>query len=80
LQIGLIASGFAPMIYTALTAGNPTDGMPVAIISAIVALIAVVAALMAKETFKVPLDQLGARISTTTSPAASTTIASGARP
>jgi MFS family permease len=80
LQVGLIASGFAPMIYTALTAGNPTDAMPVAIISAIIALIAVVAALMAKETFKVPLDQLGARISTTTSPAASTTIASGARP
>jgi MFS family permease len=64
LQIGLIAAGFAPTIYTALTAGNPTDWLPVAVISAIISLVAVAGALTAKETFKIPLDKLGAPIST----------------
>jgi MFS family permease len=63
LQIGLIAAGFAPSLYTALTAGNPSDWLPVAVISAIISLIAVGSALTAKETFRVPLDQLGSPIS-----------------
>ncbi|WP_196811023.1 MFS transporter [Arthrobacter sp. 35W] len=78
LQIGLIAAGFAPTIYTALTASNPTNWMPVAVISAIIALIAVATALTAKETSKVPLDQLGAAISTSRSPSSSTTKNPGA--
>jgi MFS family permease len=68
LQIGLIAAGFAPTIYTALTAGNPTDWLPVAIISAVICLIAVVGALTAKETSKIPLDKLGAPISSKPQP------------
>ncbi|MEV8148234.1 MFS transporter [Arthrobacter sp. NPDC080073] len=64
LQIGLIAAGFAPTIYTALTAGHPGDWMPVATISAVIALMAAASALTAKETFTVPLEQLGAPIST----------------
>ncbi|SEJ62879.1 Predicted arabinose efflux permease, MFS family [Arthrobacter sp. yr096] len=74
LQIGLIAAGFAPTIYTALTAGNPTDWLPVAIISAVISLLAVAGALTAKETSRIPLDQLGSPIS---NPAQSTPVRSG---
>ncbi|MCD4852906.1 MHS family MFS transporter [Arthrobacter sp. AK01] len=68
LQIGLIAAGFAPTIYTALTAGNPTDWLPVAVISAVISLLAVAGALTAKETSKIPLDQLGSPISNQSQP------------
>jgi MFS family permease len=66
LQIGLIAAGFAPSVYTALTAGKPGDWFPVAVISAIISLLAVLSALTAKETFRTPLDELGNPISTAT--------------
>lgn len=59
LQIGLIAAGFAPTVYTALTVGDPGNWMPVAIISAVVALIAAGTALTARETSGLPLDELG---------------------
>jgi len=62
LQIGLIAAGFAPSIYTAMTAGNPGDWMPVAVISALISLAAAGAALTATETSSVPLQELGASI------------------
>ncbi len=68
LQIGLIAAGFAPTIYTALTAGNPTDWLPVAVISAVISLLAVAGALTAKETSRIPLDQLGSPISNQAQP------------
>lgn len=58
-QIGLIVAGFAPSVYTALTADNPANWLPVAIISALIALIAIAGTLTAKETYDVPLDQLG---------------------
>lgn len=61
LQIGLIAAGFGPAVATALTAGS-SDWFPVAMTTAIVTLIAVVAALTAKETFRVPLHELGTPI------------------
>jgi len=63
LQIGLIAAGFAPSVYTALTAGDKTNWLPVAISSAVIASIASIAALTAKETFNIPLGKLGAPIS-----------------
>jgi MFS family permease len=61
IQIGLIAAGFAPSVYAALTVGNPADWLPVAVISSIIAVIAALAALAAKETHRVPLEQLGTR-------------------
>lgn len=80
-QVGLIAAGFAPSVYTALTAGNPANWLPVAIIAAVVALIAVAGALTGKETYDVPLDQLGMSTvdryaSTTSSPADKTGVRS----
>lgn len=59
LQIGLIAAGFAPSIYTAVTSGDPGNWLPVAAISAVIAVIAVIATLTAKETAHTPLDDLG---------------------
>lgn len=59
LQIGLIAAGFTPLIYSALTAGTPQNWLPVAIISAVVSLAAAAAALTAIETRATPLAQLG---------------------
>ncbi len=65
LQIGLIAAGFAPSVYTALTADDPTNWLPVAVSAAVISLIAAVAASTARETYAVPLDQLGSPTSTT---------------
>lgn len=62
IQIGLIAAGFAPSVYLALTAADPANWMPVAVISAVIATIAVISALTAKETAFVPLDDLGEAI------------------
>ncbi|GGM62190.1 MFS transporter [Microbacterium saperdae] len=61
-QIGLIAAGFAPSVYLALTAGDPKNWLPVAIISAVIAGIAALTALLSKETAFVPLDDLGSPI------------------
>ncbi|TMU98701.1 MHS family MFS transporter [Streptomyces sp. DASNCL29] len=68
LQIGLIAAGFAPSVYLALTAGDPGNWLPVAIISAVVAVAAALSAVTAKETAFTPLDQLGEPIAHTTAP------------
>lgn len=59
LQVGLIAAGFAPSVYTALTVGDPGNWTPVAICSAVVAGLAIIGAVLAKETFRVPLDEIG---------------------
>lgn len=61
-QIGLIAAGFAPSVYLALSANDPANWMPVAIISALIAVVAAIAALTAPETARTPLDELGAPI------------------
>lgn len=59
LQVGLIASGFAPSVYTGLTGGDPGNWLPVAIVASIIAGIAAVAALFTKETARKPLESLG---------------------
>ncbi|MFJ1996628.1 MFS transporter [Streptomyces asiaticus] len=68
LQIGLIAAGFAPSVYLALTADDPKNWLPVAIISAAIAVAAALSAVTAKETAFTPLDQLGEPIAHTTAP------------
>lgn len=59
LQIGIVMSGFSPTIGAALQGDDPTNWMPVAIMTAICSGIALVAALTAKETYRTPLNQLG---------------------
>lgn len=59
IQLGLIAAGFAPSLYLALTVGDPRNWMPVAIISSLIALIPAITALASKETAFTPLEDLG---------------------
>ncbi|PKW15552.1 MFS transporter [Saccharopolyspora spinosa] len=59
LQVGLVASGFAPAIATLLIGDDHSNWMPVAIMSAVISLIAAGAAMTARETYRTPLDQLG---------------------
>ncbi|MDQ0078584.1 MFS transporter [Arthrobacter oryzae] len=59
LQIGSVVSGFAPSIATLLTRGDPTNWMPVACMVAGALVIAAIAALTARETYRTPLEELG---------------------
>jgi MFS family permease len=59
LQIGSVVSGFAPSIATVLTGGDPTNWVPVACMVAGALIIAAIAALTARETYRIPLEELG---------------------
>jgi MFS family permease len=59
LQFGLLASGFAPAIGSALMGSDPTNWQPVAWMTVIASGLAVIAAFTARETYKVPLKDLG---------------------
>ncbi len=59
LQFGLLASGFAPTIGSALLGGVPNNWGPVAWMTLICSVIATASALSAKETFSTPLRELG---------------------
>ncbi|BBX32405.1 MFS transporter [Mycolicibacterium mageritense] len=59
LQVGLIVSGFSPAIAQMLVGDEHSNWMPVAVMSAVMSLIAAVAGLSARETYRTPLDQLG---------------------
>lgn len=59
LQLGVVVAGFAPSIANALQAGDPAAWLPVAILVIVCSLIAVVAAITAKDEFKTPLNELG---------------------
>lgn len=61
LQFGLLVSGFAPAIGSGLMGSDPTNWMPVAVMTALASTIAVIAAATARETFRVPLAELGSR-------------------
>lgn len=59
LQFGLLVSGFAPAIGSALMGGNPTNWPPVAWMTVIASALAIFAAITARETYRVPLKELG---------------------
>lgn len=61
-QLGFAIAGFAPAIGTALMGGDPTNWLPVAILTSGACLVCAVSALSAKETFRTPLRELGNRI------------------
>ncbi|GAB2662837.1 MFS transporter [Nocardia goodfellowii] len=58
-QIGFAAAGFAPTIAWTLIGDSRTNWLPVALLVAACCVIAAVSAATARETFKVPLTQLG---------------------
>jgi hypothetical protein len=61
IMVGLLASGFTPAIATVLTAGDPTDWLPVAWLCAGCVVASALAALLGPETFRVPTPMLGLR-------------------
>lgn len=65
-QLGFLVAGFAPAIVTALGGVEEGGWVVISIFTAVVCLIATVAALTAKETKDVPTDQLGVKAPRTT--------------
>lgn len=60
-QIGFLMAGFAPSIVTALGGVQEGGWVVISIFTAVIALIAAVSALTARETKNVPTEQLGLR-------------------
>lgn len=58
-QLGFMVAGFAPAIGNALMAGDKTNWMPVAVLTAVVCLVCAASAFTARETAHTPLKQLG---------------------
>ena len=58
-QIGFALAGFAPAIAAALQGTGPASWMPVAFLTLCACLVAAVAALTARETYNVPMHDLG---------------------
>jgi hypothetical protein len=60
-QLGFLMAGFAPSIVAALGGGGAGGWVVISIFTAVIAIIASVSALTARETKNVPTDQLGLR-------------------
>lgn len=58
-QIGFALGGFAPAISASLMGNGPTGWMPVAMFTTAAACVAALSAWSARETYNVPMDQLG---------------------
>lgn len=58
-QVGFALGGFAPTISAALLGNGPNGWMPVAAFTTMTTVIAAVSAWSARETFDLPMDQLG---------------------
>jgi MFS family permease len=58
-QVGFALGGFAPTISAAILQPGPTGWVPVAGFTTVVTLVAAIAALTARETFRTPLQELG---------------------
>jgi MFS family permease len=58
-QIGFALGGFAPTISAALIGSGPTGWVPVALFTTATGVVAALSAWTARETYKVPMEQLG---------------------
>ncbi|WP_330255798.1 MHS family MFS transporter [Nocardia sp. NBC_00565] len=58
-QIGFAAAGFAPTIAWTLVGDSRTHWLPVALLVAVCCLLAAISATTARETYRVPLTELG---------------------
>ncbi|KQM69832.1 MFS transporter [Xylophilus sp. Leaf220] len=58
-QIGFALGGFAPTISAAIIGEGPNGWVPVAVFTAVAATVSALAALSARETYRVPMEQLG---------------------
>ncbi|MEW1947866.1 MFS transporter [Pseudarthrobacter sp902506025] len=59
LQLGIVVSGFSPTLGSALQNGDAKNWLPVALMTVACSLLATVAALLSRETFRTPLPELG---------------------
>ncbi|MGZ5269777.1 MAG: MFS transporter [Ramlibacter sp.] len=60
-QVGFALGGFAPTISAAIQQPGPDGWMPVAVLCTASCLVAAISAFSARETCKIPMDQLGTR-------------------
>ncbi|MFI7130876.1 MFS transporter [Nonomuraea sp. NPDC050153] len=60
-QIGFAIAGFAPTVATAVAGTGPDSWLGVSVITALVCLVNVAAVATARETYRVPTEQLGLR-------------------
>jgi MFS family permease len=60
-QIGFAIAGFSPTIAAALDGEDGTNWVPVAVFTAVLCLVNVLAVATAKETYRVPTEQLGVK-------------------
>jgi MFS family permease len=60
-QIGFAIGGFAPTIATALAGGTPAGWWPVALFAGALCAVSALAAATARETYRVPMHELGAK-------------------
>ena len=58
-QIGFAIGGFAPVVATAVQGEGPNAWVPVALLNAAICVVASVAAWTARETYNVPMNDLG---------------------
>jgi MFS family permease len=68
-QIGFAIAGFSPTIATGLAGEDGANWVPVAVFTAVLCLVNVAAVATARETYRVPTEQLGVKTAT---PAATT--------
>ncbi|MFA3878679.1 MFS transporter [Streptomyces sp. MMCC 100] len=68
LQLGAVISGFAPSISQAMAGADGSRWWPACVFAMAASLIAAVTVLFSRETFRVPLDQLGAAASSQACP------------
>ena len=71
-QIGFAIAGFSPTIAAAIDGPDGTNWLPVAVFTAILCLVNVVAVATARETYRVPTEQLGINPAATPSRTAQT--------
>ena len=58
-QLGFLMAGFAPAIVAAMGGIRPGGWVQISIFTAVICSVAVISALTAKESFKIPTKELG---------------------
>lgn len=61
LQLGLVLTGFSPVIIQAISAANGDAWWPAALFTSVACVISAIAISTGRETYKTPLDQLGVK-------------------
>lgn len=61
LQLGIVLTGFSPTIIQAVSSANGNAWWPAAALTTFACVVSAIAVATARETYKVPLEQLGSR-------------------